>query len=242
MEAGQHVMSGRIPRRDALTEQVYDVLKERIIDGELAPGQRLNIDALARELQVSNIPVREALARLSAEKLVVGQPFKGYNVMPLLTLERLHQLIDTRLLIEPHAARIGAPRLDDATLRRLYDVVLRMERLRVGPSYQEFKAFTVCDHDFHSLIVASSGNAVLVELFESLSPHFQLSRLYSLRGGVDAEEGAREHHAILAALEARDPEATVVALVAHLEGARRRLGSALEHNHGLPLRPSIARG
>jgi len=226
-------MGKSLLQRSALTEQIYDLLKQRIIDGEIALGQRLNIDALAEELQVSNIPVREALARLAAEKLAVQEPYKGYTVVPLLTLDRLHHLLDTRLLIETHAGWAAATRIDEAALRRMHDLVVRMETLRVGPSYQEFKAFTVCDHDFHSLIVSSSGNTVLAELYESLSPHIQLSRLYSIRGDVDSDEGAREHHAILTGLEARDPDAVVATITAHLDGARRRLGSTLERHPAL---------
>ena len=235
-------MARQVVRRSALNDQIYDLLKERIIDGELAPDQRLNIDALAGELQVSNIPLREALARLAAEKLVVQQPFKGYTVMPVLTLERMHQLLDTRLLIETHAVRPAAARLDDDALRRLHDLVVRMETLRVGPSYQEFKSFTVCDHDFHSLIVAGGGNPVLAELYEGLSPHIQLSRLYAVRGGVDSAEGAREHHTILTSLQARDPDAAEAAVAAHIEGARRRLGAALEQTPHLFLTPRVAEG
>ncbi len=232
------MMKGLV-QRNALTEQIYDLLKQRVIDGEFAPGQRLNIDALAMELQVSNIPVREALARLAAEKLAVQEPYKGYTVVPLLTLDRLHHLLDTRLLIETHAGRIAATGIDEAALRRMHDLVVRMETLRVGPSYQEFKAFTVCDHDFHSLIVSSSGNTVLAELYESLSPHIQLSRLYSVRGDVDSDEGAREHHTILTALEARDPDTVVAMITAHLEGARRRLGSTLERHPALQSRVAM---
>jgi len=225
-------MGKSLLQRNALTDQIYELLKERIIDGEFAPSQRLNIDALAAELQVSNIPVREALARLAAEKLAVQEPYKGYTVVPLLTLDRLHHLLDTRLLIETHTGRTAATRIDEAVLLRMRDLVVRMETLWVGPSYQEFKVFTVGDHDFHSLIVQSAGNVVLAEVYEGLAPHIQLSRLYSVRGGVDAVEGAREHRAVLAALEARDPDAAAAAIAAHIDGARRRLGDALERGHG----------
>jgi len=225
---------GRGVRRSGLTEQAYDLLKEWVIDGDLAPGQRLNIDALGRELEVSNIPVREALARLSAEKLVVGEPFKGYTVQPLLTLERLNELYDTRLLIETHAARVGGGRLAEAALRQMHDLVARMASLRLGPSYQEFKAFTVSDHDFHTVIVAGSGNSVLAEVYESLSPHIQLSRLYPGRGGVDSQEGHEEHQAILRAFVARDPAGAVAAIETHIACARRRLGDSLKRTRGLP--------
>jgi DNA-binding GntR family transcriptional regulator len=232
-------MASTLLRRNVLTDQIYDVLRERIVDGDLAPGQRLNIDALAAELGASNIPIREALARLASEKLAVQEPYKGYTVMPLLTPERLHNLIDARLLIEPHAGRQATMLLEETKLRTLHDLVVRMETLRVGPTYQEFKAFTVCDHDFHSLIVAGAGNVVISELYESLSPHIQLSRLYSIRGGVDSAEAVREHQPILAALEARDPEAVATALIAHIEGARRRLADAFAR---MPDRPPRAAG
>lgn len=228
-------------QRSALTEQIYDLLKERIIDGELAPGQRLNIDAIAAELQVSNIPVREALTRLAAEKLAVQEPFKGYSVMPVLTLERLHQLLDTRLLIESHTGHLAAGRVDEAALRQMRDLVARMDSLRVGPSYHEFKAFTLSDHDFHSLIVASGGNEVLAEVYEGLSPHIQLSRLYLLRGEVDSDDASREHHAILGALERHDAAAAVAAIGAHIDGARRRLGASLERTGGLVPRSAAGR-
>ncbi|MBV9228111.1 MAG: GntR family transcriptional regulator [Chloroflexi bacterium] len=226
----ERTMEKGLVRRSALTEQVYDVLKERIIDGVLQPGVRLNIDGFARELQVSNIPVREALARLYAEKLVVGEPFKGYVVRPMLTLDRLYQLFDTRILVESHAARVGAARVEDAMMHQMRDTQMRIEQLQVGPNYLEFKAFTVCDHDFHTLIVASSGNEVLTDLYESLSVHIQLSRLYAIRGSVDYEEALQEHRAILHAFTTHDPEAAVQAVTTHLEGARRRLGAALEES------------
>ena len=70
----------------------------------LGPGSRLNIDALAKTLGVSPTPVREALARIEAEGLIVKGPTRGYLVAPLIRLEDLHSLIDFRLLIEPAAA------------------------------------------------------------------------------------------------------------------------------------------
>jgi len=221
-------MEKAVVRRSALTEQAYDVLKERIIDGILQPGVRLNIDGLARELHVSNIPVREALARLHAEKLIIGEPFKGYVVRPMMTLDRLHQLFDTRLLIESHSARVGAARSEDTVIYQMRDTLTRMEKLQVGPNYLEFRAFTHHDYDFHILIVASSGNEVLTDLYKSLNPHIKLSRLYAVHRGVDSEEAMQEHRAILHAFTIHDPEAAVQAVTLHLEGACHRLGTALK--------------
>src|SRR6185437_2690885 len=71
--------------RAMLVDTVYDALKERIMDQAVPPGSRLTIEVLAVDLQVSPTPVREALARLAAERLVTFEPFKGYATMPLLT-------------------------------------------------------------------------------------------------------------------------------------------------------------
>lgn len=69
-------------RRDALADQVYELLRSRIIGCELAPSTRLNMDALARELQVSQTPIREAINRLASERLVTVEAFRGVLVAP----------------------------------------------------------------------------------------------------------------------------------------------------------------
>ena len=218
-------------QRSMLNTQVYDLLKERIIDGVLTPGQRLNIDGLARELGVSNIPVREALARLAVERLILVEPFKGYTVTPLFTAERLAQLFETRLLIETHAASIGAAHVSQADIYQMRGILEQMEELQeiqIGPSYHEFKLFNRGDHDFHTLIVSSGGNSMLSELYEHLSPHLHLSRLYGVRGEVDAAEAVREHRAIFTAFTQHDVEATVAAVKEHLSGSHQRLEVALK--------------
>lgn len=228
----------RIKRR-MLNNQVYDIIRERIVDGLLSPGQHVNMDGLARELGVSNIPVREALARLAAERLIHLEPLKGYTIPPVLSAEQMAQLFETRLLIETFAARIGAIRRSSDTIQRMRVLINGMgeeqERLQAAagePSYHEFKVFNRLDRDFHTLLVASSGNAVLTDMYEYLSPHIHLSRFYALRGGVDAAEAVHEHLAILNAFDHQHAEAAVAALTAHLEGSQRRLSAGLKNPDG----------
>ncbi|HRA64843.1 MAG TPA: GntR family transcriptional regulator, partial [Caldilinea sp.] len=71
--------------KTVLADAVYERLKARIMDQGYPPRERLNIDALAVDLSVSPTPIREALARLSAERLVTFAAFKGYRVSPLMT-------------------------------------------------------------------------------------------------------------------------------------------------------------
>src|SRR4051812_10810655 len=90
------------------------------MDHEMAPGDRLNIDALARQLAVSPTPVREALARLESDGLVRKRPLIGYTVAPVLTRQEFEELYDMRLILETAAARRAAGvGLDASALERL---------------------------------------------------------------------------------------------------------------------------
>ena len=92
-------------RRSTLGEDVYETLTALVMQHTLAPGDRLNIDALARELEVSPTPVREALARLESDGLVRKRPLAGYTATPLLTRQEFEELFDMRLVLEPATAR-----------------------------------------------------------------------------------------------------------------------------------------
>ena len=104
--------------RPPLVDDVHDVLVDMLMNHDLDAGARLNIDALARTLGVSPTPIREALARMEAEGLVVKEPRRGYTVAPLIGLEDLRALIDFRLLIEPAAASAAARRVSASRCRR----------------------------------------------------------------------------------------------------------------------------
>ena len=96
------------------------------MDADLQPGMRLSIDGLARELQVSPTPVREALFRCEAEGLVVRRPNAGYTVAPLLDREGLLNLYDIRLLLEPEAAARAATSVTADDLREMDDAIRQM--------------------------------------------------------------------------------------------------------------------
>ncbi len=79
-----------------------------IFDHEIAPGSRVNIDSLSVQLEVSQTPVREALARLESDGLIAKEPLKGYKATELLSIKELNDLFQFRLLIEPWAAEQAA--------------------------------------------------------------------------------------------------------------------------------------
>jgi len=212
--------------RTTLAEQTYEAIKERILDQTLPPGARLNIDSLARELAVSSSPIREALARLEAERLVVSELYAGYAVAPKPSASYLAALTDYRIVVESHCALVGAPKRKKTILTQLRQAYEKMAAVPLlGTRYREYRRFVEWDGKFHQVLVDSAENEVMSTTYSSLHALLIQSRLYRNRegGSTPSSEVMLEHAAILAAFEAGDGEAAAAALRAHLEGGRRRL-------------------
>ena len=210
-------------RRITLTDDVYASLRAMIMDHVVAPGERVNIDALARRLEVSPTPVREALARLEADGLVDKRPLAGYTATPLLTRAGFDELVEMRLILEPAVARrVAARRLDPTEL-----AALRAEAdLPDRPEEGGLATFTAQDSRFHHGLAARSGNAMLHDAVVRLRAHLHLFRLTfpAAHYGVSA----REHHRIVAAVAAGDRDAAADAMRAHIEAAAARHASYFE--------------
>lgn len=199
-----------------------------LMDGELEPGAAVNIDALARTLDVSATPVREALARIATKGLLQRQALKGYRVAPPLTRDELAQLIDARLAIEPvatfRACQRGDPQLE-AELRRVHEAQVRAP---VGPEaagYGRYRDYLHADQTFHRLLNAGSGNPFLAQSFESLNGHLHRFRLFWEHVVDDAPQTIAEHAVILDALAAGDAELAAGRMQAHLHALLERVSS-----------------
>jgi DNA-binding GntR family transcriptional regulator len=214
--------------RTVLASPVYEALKERIMDQGLAPGSRLNIDGLAEEIGTSPTPVREALARLAAERLVQFVPFKGYSVMPLLDQQELADLMHVRSLLEVEAARLAAPRIILADLRVMERAHEAMADQHPEPNFGAYREYNQHDLVFHETMIEATGNQVLLDTYRTLQVHTLLARLYHDRGEVDFQESVKEHRAILDALQRRDTDEVTEAVRRHISGVEDRLGAILE--------------
>jgi DNA-binding GntR family transcriptional regulator len=214
--------------RTVLAAPVYEALKERIMDQGLAPGSRLNIDALAEELGTSPTPVREALTRLAAERLVQFVPFKGYSVMPLLDQRQLADLMHVRSLLEADAARLAVSRIILADLRVMMREHEAMAAEHPEPVFGAYREYNQHDLVFHETMIIAASNAVLLETYRTLQVHTLLARLYHDRGEVDYRESVKEHQAIVDALQNRDAAAAEAAVKRHIGGVEQRLGAILE--------------
>lgn len=195
--------------RDNISEAVAVEIRNRIVDGRLPEGERINEVQLSQQLGVSRTPLREALARLAHEGALRSVPRIGYFVRPL-TVEELEQIYPIRALLDPEALRLaGIPskeRLE--TLREINDRIVAAT-----------DADTVIDLDdrWHMELVAGCPNKVLLELIEQFIRRTRRYEIGLLRESVNAEAAHATHRSILAALRRRDLDAACSALKKNLE-------------------------
>src|SRR5947209_19907708 len=132
----------RLPQRQVLADDVYEAVKALVMDHVIAPGARVSIDGLARQLGVSQTPIREALARLESDGLVTKAPLRGYSATPLLTRAEVDDLLQFRLLIDPWVAGRAAELATREDHRRIASEIASCPEAPSSDAYEEFKALT----------------------------------------------------------------------------------------------------
>ena len=210
------------PVRQVLTDHVYDRLLEMLMDGRYEANEAISIDGIARELDVSATPVREALARLEVTGLVIRVALRGYRVAPLLSADELAELIDARLIIEPVNASRACERATPALIEALDLSIADLRTAPRGPEFAEYRDYWQADMRFHELIAEGAGNRFLLMAYNCLGGSVQRFRLFTGLGVTDADFAIEEHTAILAAFQAGSPEQARQAMVNHLHGVRDR--------------------
>jgi DNA-binding GntR family transcriptional regulator len=216
----------RLPQRQVLADDVYEAVKTLVMDHVIAPGARVSIDGLARQLGVSQTPIREALARLESDGLVTKEPLRGYSATPLLTRAEVDDLFQFRLLIEPWAAARAAELASRDDHARIAAEIASCPEAPPGDAYEAYKALASHDSRFHALLATLAGNQQLRVALERTHCHLHIFRLYSAGGG--GTQTLAEHQRIASAVTRGSATAAAQAMRDHLESARDRLRASFE--------------
>jgi DNA-binding GntR family transcriptional regulator len=205
------------------SDLAYDELRERILDLRLPPGSLVNEHALASDLGLGRMPVREAIARLAIDRFITVLPRRG-TVVTQVGLDDVLDMFEAREAIECGVAHIVANRAtgeDLATLRRLVEAA---DRARDGTDHE---AFLRDDHAIHSFLVHMVRNSLLQDAADRLLLHnLRFWRTYW--ASRPAQHATMINHgSLLAALEAHDPEQADKAMREHLVASRQLLHAAL---------------
>lgn len=209
------------------SDNVYEALRLRIMDHEIAPNARININRVATVLDVSQTPVREALARLESEGLVDREALRGYRAAPLLNRRALDELFSFRLLIEPWAAAKARMNQTPTTGDALVDEIGIGRQSRPGP-FSVSASFSAHDSRFHDLIAAMSENRWVRDAFQGTHCHLHIARIMNR---VDVENIAitlEEHELIAKEIIGGTAKGARGAMTVHLEAARDRTIAAYE--------------
>lgn len=212
----------RITRR-TLHEEVLERLRDMIIEGRLAPGQRINEGAVGAQLGVSRTPLREAIKTLASEGLVEIQPAKG-AVVRKLSAHDLLQILEVLKTLEQLGGRMACAEASDATIaaiKALHDEMMELYRTRTRLEY--FKL----NQTIHSAVVAASGNAVLVEMHGTLQARIKRLRFIGNEGPEKWAGAVDEHEEMMAALLRRDGEALAAAIGRHMDSTLVRVRDVL---------------
>ena len=209
----------------AAVSKVYTALRMPIVDGEIAPGTRINIDAVARDLGVSQTPVREALQRLEADDLLVYTPGRGYRTTPMLDLAGLRSVFEFRLLVEPWAARTAASDRLANPAAALDEEIGSFEKAASedGDVRQQMLSH---DTRFHDMILSAAGNEVVRHAYAQTHCHLHVFRLYPV--DIDGTLTIIEHRTIWEAIKAGDANGAEEAMANHIRNSYQRSARAFD--------------
>jgi len=197
----------------ALYEEVAELLRQRIFRRELEPGSWIDELKIAEDYGISRTPMREALKVLAAEGLVTMKVRRGAYVTEVneKDLTNVYHLLS---LLESDAAGVVAVRATDAQLRELQTLHDELETAAC-PGKQDRERFFEINEHFHMRLLEIADNRWRDQMVADLRKVMKLNRHHSLFKSGRIEESLQEHRAIMAALLARDPVATMETMRAH---------------------------
>lgn len=191
--------------------QVYEILREKILSGELTSGERIYENKISQELGVSRSPVREALRMLEQDELL-SLTSSGLIVNPM-NFEDMEEIYQCRMAVEPFAAKLAASRFNMEDIEKLKEFVKKAREYHKANHYNKIIEVNT---KFHNLIVANCGNSRLKTIVEKISSLAVLSRISEFQLYQRGEEYLDEHETIIEALVSRNGDKVEKTLREHI--------------------------
>ena len=203
--------------RESVQDRVYTELRRALISGLFAPGQVVTIRQLSDALMTSTMPVRDALGRLISERALEALPNRSIRVPPM-TLERIDDLLRTRILIEGEAIALAAPRMTAANIAILRGLMIEWQVLRLDGDPATVDQEAALNQAFHFEIYNACGSPVLIPMIESLwlqSGPCTRAAIFAFSEAGESDS-AHFHLSMIEALAAGQAQAAREALVADI--------------------------
>jgi DNA-binding GntR family transcriptional regulator len=204
-------------KKDAIVRK----LRQDIVSGAIAPGEKLSEARLAERFGVSRMPVREALKELEGAGFVSIEHRRG-TFVKILNRSEILDLYEVREAVEGMAARLCANRTNNELIARIDDVMVQMSRyVQIG----DMDGYSTTDAHLHELIVEGAANERLSEHYRLLFQHMRRGLMSSIVTRRDGrmERSLAEHQALVRAIHAHDADAAEQAMRAHVQRGRLEL-------------------
>lgn len=217
-------IGGRVVRKTAV-ELVVEELRSRILSGELAPGSPLRQEALADDLGVSRIPLREAIRLLSSEGFVDVLPHKGAYVS-MLSKDEVREFFDLRLRLEPWLLHEAALKITPAELDRAEVLVAQMD----SASAEQWGAL---NWSLHELLYSAAGRPAAMSIVRALHEKSERYFRFQVVNAPIRQQAHEEHMALIALCRKRKADKAQAALEHHIADAAQQIiaivGRLLDH-------------
>jgi DNA-binding GntR family transcriptional regulator len=216
-------MKSPVRKSATLREQVFELVLTELRNGEFAPGTRITEEALAKRLEISRTPIREALGQLTRQGVLLLRAGGGYLV-PSPTVDEIRHIIAVRLLLEPPAVKMAASEYGSAEVERLSKAI-QGEENAVGKIHPA--AFARANEEFRHALFDGLSNKALSRLISQFDSHLHFIRAVTLKDTTLRQEIVDRQVKIRDAVKRRDADRAEVLWRAYLRFTEEVLVQAL---------------
>ena len=217
-----------LPGRKSLGQHVFERLKQAIIRGDLAPGDRIVEIQVAEALDISRTPVREAIHKLEREGLLKKLPKGGFTVMSL-SREDIEETFGIRCVLESYAAGLAAQKHHEDELKPLEKKIGEFKTCLKKGNVDDLPRINT---EFHNLLYALSRSPKLIKMINDLRDQIFRFRKILLKIDQMPEASNEDHRKMLAAIRERDVAKVEELVKEHISKGRKTVLKAIEHRPG----------
>lgn len=205
----------------SLKETAYELIKQKIINGDFEPGSRIMEESLAEEISMSRTPVREAINQLAAEGLIENVPRKGI-FFTLVSKDETKDLLDLRMILESFAVKKCVEKINQQTIQILEK---NIEEFKLALKMQDYKKCNELDSIFHREIANISGNKKLIKFLREVEDFMLIARTIEKKSSpeIKNELTISDHIEILDAIKNKDMEKAANSIEKNIIRMRKNL-------------------
>jgi len=211
-----------------MSEEIADIIRENIISGNINPGEKVNEYQVAKLLNISRPPIREAFRLLAAEGLITLVPRKGAFVSKL-SFREVKEIYEMKSMMESFAVRLAIPIIDEKEVSKLDSILKLMEEMIKKNNFKKIQSLNI---EFHRKIIEMSKNKKLIYFYESIIMPIRKYQRLGLSAPSSWKTSFKEHRDIVEAIRSRNIELAERLTREHTMRATLRVIDRLKRQEG----------